>query len=74
MTKDAFLAALRRNLVATYPWAQDQAKLDRFMASARETIEGTSSTWNKDGEASLAAWREIGGKGPMTYKALRALA
>lgn len=73
MTKVSFLEAYRAALVATYPWAADVTRLNRFMASCVWTLEGPSATWNHDGEAVTAAWRAIGGKGRPTLKALRAL-
>jgi len=74
MTKTAFLAALRRHLIDTYQWAADAAKLDRFMASVEATIRGDVQTWNPDGEASTAAWRESGGTGKVALRRLRELA
>ena len=73
MTKDGFATALQTELVTRYAWAQDADKLARFMASVRATLDG-GMTWNNDGDAALAAWRAIGGKGKPTYKALHALA
>lgn len=73
MTKSAFLTTYRAELLARYPWARDVAKLDRFMASVERTITTLAQPWNKDGTATVAAWRAIGGKGEPTYKALRAL-
>lgn len=76
MTKTAFLAALRRRILETYPWAQDAAKLDNFMTMAQQTIAKNGRNLVNFGSASgcaYAAWREIGGGGVLTYKALRAL-
>jgi hypothetical protein len=73
MTKDTFLERYRMELVATYAWAADSARLERFMASVRATVCDGSNTWNHDGEAVRVAWRSIGGKGKPTLKALRAL-
>lgn len=73
MTQVQFIKAYREQLLATYPWAQDEAKLKRFMASVAFTISGDAKTWNHDGEAVTAAWRAIGGKGKPTMKALRNL-
>lgn len=72
MTRDQFLAKYAQHLTATYPWARDEAKLTRFMAGVAKTLDG-ERTWNHDGECVTAAWREIGGKGKPTLKALRAL-
>ena len=73
MDRNAFLTAYRAELLARYPWAQDAAKLHRFMESVEMSISGGAKTWNNDGEAVTAAWRAIGGKGKPTYKALCAL-
>lgn len=73
MTRTAFLTNYRTELLARFAWAQDAAKLDRFMASCAETISTTRATWNHDGDAVTAAWRIIGGKGKPTLKALRTL-
>ena len=74
MNKTRFLVMYRDELNKRYPWAQDEAKLSRFMASVTETINGTGpGTWNHEGEAVTAAWRAIGGKGKPTKKALREL-
>jgi hypothetical protein len=76
MTKTAFIAAYRAKLIDLYAWAQDATKLDRFMSSVASTIGftlGGTAPWNHEGAAVTAAWREIGGKGKPTLKALRAL-
>lgn len=73
MNRKAFLAAYRADLWVRYVWAQDTAKLDRFMASAERTISTKATTWNHDSESVRAAWRRIGGKGKPSLKALRAL-
>ena len=73
MNQQAFIALYRAELIKRYPWAQDAAKLDKFMASCTETVSTVRTTWNHDGEAVTAAWRGIGGKGKPTLKALRAL-
>ena len=38
-TKTAILAAFHKEL-KLYPWASDEAKLERFMQAARETLDG----------------------------------
>lgn len=73
MNRTAFLATYRTELLARFAWAQDAAKLDRFMASCEVTISTSAATWNHDGDAVTASWRSIGGKGKPTLKALRAL-
>lgn len=72
MTKRAFMVEIERELRSRYTWTADEAKLDRFLSSVRATVDG-GLTWNKDGEAAAAAWKAIGGKGKLTYKALHAL-
>lgn len=75
MIKQAFLEAYRRQLVATYAWAQDATKLERFMLEVRETIKSApTGAWAWDGPATTAAWLSIGGKGHPTLKGLRELA
>lgn len=74
MTKTQFLLIYRAKLIAHFPWAQDTAKLDKFMDAVSTTIRTTKATWNHDGDAVTAAWRAIGGKGKPTLKALRSLA
>jgi len=74
MTLSAFLAAYKALLLANMPWAQqDGAKLDRVMGSTRATLTTTQATWNHTGAMAKAAWKQIGGKGKPTLKALRAL-
>jgi hypothetical protein len=73
MTKAQFMDAYREELVARYPWATDEAKLARLMGAVSETLHTDKAPWSKDGEAVIAAWRAIGGRGKPTYKALRAL-
>lgn len=74
MTKIAFLAAYRADLLQRYEWARDAAKLHRFFESVEQTINGGPATWNFSGESVTAAWKAIGGKGKPTLKGLRALA
>lgn len=74
MSRAAFLAAYRAELIAMYPWAQDAARLERFMGTVVDTLDGPGSPWHHEGDAVTAAWRNIGGKGKPTKKALRELA
>lgn len=74
MTKEKFLTNYRDEIMSRYEWAYDVDKLDRFMASVRRTITTQAKTWNHDGDAVMAAWRSVGGKGKPTLKGLRALA
>lgn len=71
-TKQNFLTAYKVELIARYPWASDSAKLERFMNSVSETLNG-ANTWNHSGEAVTAAWATIGGKGKPSKTALRTL-
>ncbi len=73
-TKQAFLDAYQRELLARYEWARDGAKLGRFMSAVEKTLTTSVNKWNNDGDAVTAAWRSIGMKGKPTYKALRSLA
>jgi hypothetical protein len=59
MTKTAFIAAYRAALLNGYPWAQDTARLDRFMASVKATLDG-GNTFNREGEAFRTACHAIG--------------
>jgi hypothetical protein len=72
MTKEQFINIYREKMSAL-PWANNAEKLQRFMQSVENTLAG-ASTWNHDGPSTVAAWREIGGKGKPTLKALRELA
>lgn len=72
VTKTEFLKAYRATLLRDHHWAQDSAKLDRFMQGVKDTIDGKEQAWNI-GDAALVAYRSIGGTGKLTYKALRAL-
>jgi hypothetical protein len=73
VTKEAFKRELRASLLATYAWAQDGAKLDRFMVVVDETINTNKNKFSLDSPMCVQTWRVIGMKGKLTYKALRAL-
>ena len=73
MTKKEFLSLYREELPKRYPWAQDATKLDHFMKVVAETVRGTSSGWNWDGPVTTYVWKQLGGKGKPTLKALREL-
>lgn len=75
MTRQAFLKAYEAMVVAKFgnAWASDQAKLDHFMIAVEATLAGPHIKWAWDGTGSLEVWRQIGGKGKLTLKALRAL-
>lgn len=74
-TRTIFLAALRSEIVARYPWASDTAKVDSFIAKTRETIETERNVVMIDTPAFIAAYRTAapGSRGRVTYKALREL-
>lgn len=72
-TKAAFLHHYRGEIKHRYAWAQDAAKLERFMGGVTETLNGSDRVWVCEGDAVVAAWQAIGGKGRPTLKALRAL-
>lgn len=74
-TKAEFLRVYREMLEAEpgYTWAQDQARIERFMTSVRVTIETQVNTWNLDSPVARRAWKAIGGTSPLTYKKLRSL-
>ncbi len=75
LSKPEFLRVYREMLEAEpgYTWAQDAARLERFMTSVRCTIETQANTWNLDSPVAARAWKAIGGKGKLSYKALRGL-
>lgn len=72
-TKQQFLCAYRNHIIASYAWASDEAKLNRFLESVEATIKTTQAPWDFHGAAVKKAWHNIGGKGSPTLKALRAL-
>lgn len=73
-TRAGFLAAYRAQVLATYPWAHDKARLDKFMAAVRATICGDGgAAWAWDGDATKRVWKALGGTEKLTLKALRAL-
>lgn len=72
-TKQAFISAYRAE-VAKRDWAiQDPAKLEKFMLAVETTLTSPAMVWAWDGPASQQAWRDIGCKGRMTLRGLRAL-
>jgi len=73
-TKAQFIAAFRAVLLEKYPWAQDAARLERFMAGVADTIHGRAHSWSRDGEAFRETCARLGlSARKMTYAALRAL-
>ena len=76
MTKTEFLAQYRATLL-TDPecaWAQDETRLNRFMAAVEGTIRTQAMTWNIDSKIAARVWRTSGFKGKPTFRGLRALA
>ena len=73
MTKAEFIAAYREHVVANYPWATNELKLDRFMRSVTETLTTENNPWAWDGPSAKATWKQLGGKGKLTLKGLREL-
>lgn len=78
-TKHAFIAAYRKRVVETYgegtpdPWAADPERLERFMQSVTMTVMTKATTWAWDSPLSRQAWRDIGCKGKITLKGIKAL-
>lgn len=74
-SREGFIAAYEGLLRQEpgYTWTQDAARMARFMASVRSTLETPANTWNIDSPLVVKAWRAIGCKGKPTYKALKAL-
>lgn len=75
LTKAAFLQTYQELLEAEpgYHWAQDPARLARFMLSVQVTINTQANTWNLDSPVAQRAWKAIGGQGRVTYRGLRGL-
>lgn len=78
--KADFKAALRKELLLRYGpegtadhWAANPERLERFMTSVETTLTTTRNTVGIDSDSFRAAYKAVGGKGPVTYKALRSL-
>jgi len=73
-TKQRFIDTYRQLIRNNYQWAEDTEKLDRYMANVDATIRRNVTTVDLL-HASMArrAWKDIGCKGPLSYKAVRAL-
>jgi hypothetical protein len=69
----AFLAAWRRRIEATYDWAKDAEKIERFMGSIERMLTTDRNCVDINSDTCRAAFREANGKGRLTYKALRTL-
>lgn len=72
MTRAKFLINYEEQLKKRYSWASDREKLENFMQSVIDTLDG-QARWSHEGEAVVSAWHSIGGKGKPTRKALRGL-
>jgi hypothetical protein len=71
--REQLLTAFERELRARYAWAQeDQAKLQRFMAAARETLAG-GNLIDRKGQAFQEALRACGLPAKITLHALHQL-
>ena len=73
MTKTAFLAAYGAALKTRHEWALDPVRLETFMGSIRYYVRENQRAWLWQTPASQTAWRSIGCKGRITFKALCAL-
>lgn len=73
-TKQRFIDTYRQLIINNYTWAEDKDKLDQYMANVDATIRLNVTTVDLLA-ASMAkrAWKDIGCKGPISYKSLRAL-
>jgi hypothetical protein len=73
-TRLAWLNAFREAVLANgCMWATQPERLEIFMAQVSRGLVLKQTAWNKDTPANQAAWKSIGGKGKMTWKALFAL-
>lgn len=73
MTKELFLTRYKEELIKRYKWATDQNRLDVFMTSVKNTLDGYNS-WDAKGEAVDAAWKSLGlNQGKVSLKKLRSL-
>lgn len=76
MNRADYLAALREELKGRYPWANDAAKVARYMGRVEEGIAPDAkggAGFEYDGPAAAAAWQAIGGKGKPKLADLRGL-
>jgi hypothetical protein len=73
MTKQEFLAAYREHVVACHAWADNAAKLAHFMKAVETTLYTERTAWAWDGTGTKIVWKDLGGKGRPTLKALRGL-
>ena len=76
MSKKEFLAFYRAALLEAYPWArvaETTGKLDLFLKTAKDTIEGRSNAWTPDGPCLKTAWQKLGFRGVPSLRNLRDL-
>lgn len=74
MTREKFISAYVDECRALYAWAADPEKRAGFASVVNDTLSAKrGASWAWDAPASRAAFRKIGGRGPFTLKALRAL-
>ena len=73
MTKTAFLAAYEAQLPKVHAWAMDPQRLENFMSAIRTYVRDNRRAWLWNSPSSQAAWRAIGCKGRISFKALCAL-
>jgi hypothetical protein len=72
LTKKTLRAAYIDRVKTTYPWASDEQKLANFCTTLDRTFAG-STELSIYGFQFTECWRDLGGKGKPTYKALHAL-
>ena len=73
-TKQRFIDTYRQLIRNNYVWAEDTEKLDRYMANVEVTIRmGITNVDLLHATMAKRAWKDIGCKGPISYKSLRAL-
>lgn len=68
---DVFETRYRNELSKYYAWADDPARMSRYMKSVLDTIAGPSSSWVCEGRALQNAWEFVGGAGKVSLKKLR---
>lgn len=73
MTKTAFLAAYEVELAKVHEWALDPVRRENFMSSIRYYVRENRRAWMWQTPSSQAAWRSIGCRGRITFKALSTL-
>ena len=71
--QERYIAIYIDEVQKRYPWAQDESKLAKARAHITQAIAAKRNEWQIDGEAGVAAFRALGGKGKPTFKAIFAL-